>query len=64
MTTWCVDERHGVPCPEPCDGCLAEGCDPKAKVETDTSEGAMRAAGWDEAYIAEALERSTVRPLG
>jgi len=49
---YCVDDRHGTPCPQPCTTCYVERCDPKEQVEADTPVEAMRKAGWDEAYIA------------
>ena len=28
----CIDNCHGTPCPQPCEGCKDEGCDPAAIV--------------------------------
>lgn len=58
MTEWCVDDRHGTPCPQPpngdrCDACNADGCDSTQVVEADTPQDAARTAGWSEAYIAD-----------
>jgi len=33
MPLYCVDPRHGTPCPLPCQGCEEEGCDPAAREE-------------------------------
>jgi hypothetical protein len=55
---YCVDDRHGTPCPQPpngarCEACDDEDCDPTATVEAETSQEAARSAGWSEEYIAE-----------
>lgn len=57
MSVYCVDDRHGVPCPQPpqgdhCDACVEDECDPTATVEADTPKEAMRLAGWSDEYIA------------
>lgn len=56
MTVYCVDDRHGTPCPADCPACEDRGepddCDQAARVEADTPADAARAAGWSEAYIA------------
>ena len=52
MIEYCVDERHGTPCPQPCRACLDEGCD-GSTVVADSPVNAAREAGWDEAYIEE-----------
>lgn len=61
MPTYCVDDRHGTPCPQPCLACEGEDCDPDARVSADTPIAAARAAGWSEDYIAGevAAERMT-----
>lgn len=62
MTIYCVDDRHGTPCPQPpqgdrCDACEADGCDPTAIVEALDPVHAMRCAEWSEEYIADWLAR-------
>lgn len=54
-SAWCTDDRHGSPCPQPCEACQDAGCDPAARVLADSAIEAARAAGWSEAYIAEAM---------
>lgn len=51
MTLYCVDDRHGTPCPDPCPACAEEGCDPR-RVEAESQVEAARAEGWSEEYIA------------
>jgi hypothetical protein len=52
MRTYCMDERHGVPCPLPCPPCQ-DDCDPTQQVTVEgSSVDAMRAWGWSEEYIA------------
>lgn len=57
MTTiYCVDDRHGTPCPQPpngdrCEACDDDGCDLTATVEADSPIEAARLAAWSEEYI-------------
>ena len=53
---YCVDDRHGTPCPSSCDDCNAE-CDPSQRVEANSPIEAARAAGWSEDYIREMVKR-------
>ncbi len=34
----CIDNRHGAPCPQPCEVCKADGCDPAATVTVAEAE--------------------------
>lgn len=51
MTVYCIDDRHGTPCAEPCVACPDDECDPTARVEAPDQLQAARIAGWSEDYI-------------
>jgi hypothetical protein len=62
---YCIDERHGTPCPADCAGCSSpdDGCDPTTRVEAGSQTEAARLAGWSEEYI-ESVADMMDPPLG
>ncbi len=49
LRLWCVDDRHGAPCPYPCVQCREDCRD--VFVSAATAVQAARLAGWTESYI-------------
>lgn len=46
---FCHDEKHGQPCPLPCDGCVADDCDLEAEHEGVTCE--VKGCNFEEARL-------------